>query len=406
MSVLVKLLSPELPNSQIVFFRGFINLLVVYCVIKMRRIQINAQHHWILLGRGIAGFIAVSALFYSITHLPLPIAALLGWSSPLFVVIFSWWLIGERTSRASIFWILVAWVGVVIVLGPDWNIRVSPFSVLIGLVGSASAGLAYVAVRRVTRQVGVNVVIFWFTLIVSLCSLPGAWIETWNFELHRILVLIAMGLAATFGQYCMTEAYRHGPASEVSAMNLLNVAFSAGFGFWVFDEHLSAIQGLGLTVLGIGIWQMTRQEGMISSMQTSVVTPTDPRDRQFQAVLQELRALSPRFDWIGIYWLRGTVLELGPFLGAPTEHTRIAVGVGVCGTAVEEDRDQNIGDVTQVSNYLSCSLETRAELVILIRDRSGKVLGQIDIDSHTAGSFSEGEVQGVKKIAERLGALG
>ena len=86
------------------------------------------------------------------------------------------------------------------------------------------------------------------------------------------------------------------------------------------------------------------------------------------SAVRYVTGLSGKFQWVGIYLLQGKTLVLGPFLGEKTNHTRIPVGRGVCGTAVAENRDQNIPDVRALSNYLSCSLETRSELVCLIRD--------------------------------------
>lgn len=123
------------------------------------------------------------------------------------------------------------------------------------------------------------------------------------------------------------------------------------------------------------------------------------------SAVRYIASLSPKFNWVGIYILKGNTLHLGPYLGAPTEHRRIPVGKGVCGTAVAEDRDQNIPDVTRAENYLACSTETQSELVVLIRDQEGKVLGQIDIDSHTLNAFDESEEAIVRKIACELGTL-
>jgi L-methionine (R)-S-oxide reductase len=116
-------------------------------------------------------------------------------------------------------------------------------------------------------------------------------------------------------------------------------------------------------------------------------------------------SLSPKFNWVGIYVLKGKFLELGPFLGAPSEHSRIRVGQGVCGTAVAENADQNVADVRARENYLACSLETRSELVVLIRDSKKKILGQIDIDSHVPGAFGPAEEEAVRKVANELGEL-
>jgi L-methionine (R)-S-oxide reductase len=123
-----------------------------------------------------------------------------------------------------------------------------------------------------------------------------------------------------------------------------------------------------------------------------------------RSAVQYLAALSPKFNWVGIYVLRGETLELGPYVGEPTEHTRIQVGVGVCGTAVARNEDMNVADVTAVENYLACSVETASELVVLIRSRDGGILGQIDIDSHTRGAFGPKEEAAVKQVAEELGS--
>ena len=120
------------------------------------------------------------------------------------------------------------------------------------------------------------------------------------------------------------------------------------------------------------------------------------------SAVKQVAALSPAFNWVGIYILNGDMLELGPYIGAPTEHTRIKVGVGVCGTAVARNEDLNVPDVSAADNYLACSVETQSELVVLVRDRVGTVLGQIDIDSHTRNAFSPSLEAAVKHIADDL----
>ena len=109
-----------------------------------------------------------------------------------------------------------------------------------------------------------------------------------------------------------------------------------------------------------------------------------------------------RFHWTGIYELfPDNVLRLGPFIGAPTDHVFIAVGRGVCGTAVAENRNINVPDVSKAPDYLACSAATRSELVVLIR-RQGTIFAQIDIDSHELNAFDPGTVAQVEKIADCL----
>ncbi len=114
----------------------------------------------------------------------------------------------------------------------------------------------------------------------------------------------------------------------------------------------------------------------------------------------ETLAAMPGYDWCGIYALHGKELILDAFVGEATTHTRIEVGVGICGTAIQEDKNQVIADVRAVGNYLACSTQTRSEVVVLIR-RGGDVLGQIDIDGHEVGVFdAQDEI-----FLESLGAI-
>ncbi len=123
------------------------------------------------------------------------------------------------------------------------------------------------------------------------------------------------------------------------------------------------------------------------------------------SAVRYVAGLSPNFNWVGIYILKGKFLELGPYLGAKTDHTRIPVGRGVCGTAVAENKDMNVPDVSAQGNYLACSLETKSELVVLVKDAAGKILGQIDIDSHMPNAFGPEEEKAVKQVAQELGVL-
>jgi L-methionine (R)-S-oxide reductase len=119
--------------------------------------------------------------------------------------------------------------------------------------------------------------------------------------------------------------------------------------------------------------------------------------------MEELSAL-PNYNWSGIYRLEGQTLVLDEFVGDATEHTRIPIGVGVCGTAVAEDRNVVVEDVQKHDNYLACSISTRSEIVVLIRNETGQVLGQIDIDSHAVGAFDASDEAFLAKLAALLAA--
>jgi L-methionine (R)-S-oxide reductase len=128
------------------------------------------------------------------------------------------------------------------------------------------------------------------------------------------------------------------------------------------------------------------------------------REALLRTAAQKIRAAGPPYTSVYLYMLHGDELRLEAYAGRDTDHTRIPVGKGVCGTAVATGQDQNVPDVQAIDNYLACNTWTRSELVILIR-RGGTILGQIDIDSDEPDPFSSEEAAEVKRVAEALAVL-
>ena len=123
-----------------------------------------------------------------------------------------------------------------------------------------------------------------------------------------------------------------------------------------------------------------------------------------QYAADRLQAAGPPYTSVYLYMLHREELVLEAFAGRETDHTRIAVGHGVCGTAVATGQDQNVGDVRAISNYIACNAFTRSELVVLIR-RGQVVLGQIDVDSDQPDPFTPDEEAAVRRVAEALAVL-
>ncbi|HSB11899.1 MAG TPA: GAF domain-containing protein [Blastocatellia bacterium] len=132
-----------------------------------------------------------------------------------------------------------------------------------------------------------------------------------------------------------------------------------------------------------------------------LVESGETRDEVLRQTVRILKQERERYNWVGIYLLEGDTLVLHNYIGKPTEHTHIPVGQGVCGVAVAEGKNQIIGDVTKLDNYLACSLETRAEIVVLIR-RGPDILGQIDIDSDLEDAFGSEDESLLARVAELI----
>lgn len=130
-------------------------------------------------------------------------------------------------------------------------------------------------------------------------------------------------------------------------------------------------------------------DNILSEIRTFAESARDLNSLQHFVVDIIPRRLS-YYNWTGFYMLDPAdpeTLVLGPFQGAPTEHVRIPVSQGICGAAVAQNGTVIVDDVKADPRYLSCSIETKSEIVVPIR-ANGRVVGEIDIDSHDVAAFS------------------
>ncbi len=111
-------------------------------------------------------------------------------------------------------------------------------------------------------------------------------------------------------------------------------------------------------------------------------------DDLLQQVCTLLKEKIYHYDWVGFYMLHDGGLVLGPYAGKPTEHTHIAVGKGICGQVAEKKKTMVVQDVTQVDNYISCSIDVQSEIVVPVL-KDGEFVAEIDIDSHSPAPFKE-----------------
>ncbi|HEX5819538.1 MAG TPA: GAF domain-containing protein [Gemmatimonadales bacterium] len=123
-----------------------------------------------------------------------------------------------------------------------------------------------------------------------------------------------------------------------------------------------------------------------------------------QLAAERMRAAGEPYTSVYMYMLHGDELVLEAHSGRDTDHTRIPVGKGVCGTAVATATDQNVPDVRARENYIACNTWTRSELVVLIR-RGATILGQIDVDSDSLDPFDADEQAAVRQVADALAVL-
>ncbi|MCG3121130.1 MAG: 3-dehydroquinate dehydratase [bacterium] len=123
-------------------------------------------------------------------------------------------------------------------------------------------------------------------------------------------------------------------------------------------------------------------------------------DDAYRACVKILKRDFPKYNWTGIYLVEGNELVVHNYIGAPTPHTRIPIGQGICGAAVAAEETIIVPDVNADPRYLACSIETKSEIVVPIQGR--RIYGEIDIDSHTPGAFHEYDRHWLEGMAKDL----
>lgn len=131
-----------------------------------------------------------------------------------------------------------------------------------------------------------------------------------------------------------------------------------------------------------------------------------PRER-LQSLCAFLHVSLPGYDWFGFYIARRKerLLDLGPFVGEPTDHVLIPFGKGICGQAAEKGDIFVVDDVSTAPNYLACSLKVKSEIVVpVFAPGCREVAGEIDIDSHRIAAFGVADRAFLERLALRVAA--
>ncbi len=120
--------------------------------------------------------------------------------------------------------------------------------------------------------------------------------------------------------------------------------------------------------------------------------------------INRIKSRSEKYHWVGIYLLKDDKLHLYPYyIGRPTPHEVIPISRGICGAAVREGITINVPNVNEDPRYLACSIHTKSEVVVPIRNKRGEIVGEIDIDSDMEDAFDEDDIRFLESIAKEIG---
>lgn len=250
MGVFVKLGTAHFSSTEMVFYRSLFGALAVLSVVRARGLSAHTPHWRLHVWRSLAGFAGMMLLFHVIGILPLATATTLNYTSPLFMVVLSMFVLKQRPRPWLVVAVVLGFAGVVLLLQPTFGAG-QTVAGLLGLASGLCASVAYLTTTQLGRlgEPGWRIVLY-FTAVSTL----GAGIFALVGGFHSIgrdglLVLLGLGISATLGQLAMTRAYRDGETLTVGSLAYSTVVFTTLLGIVIWQEEVSIMSWLAISLI-------------------------------------------------------------------------------------------------------------------------------------------------------------
>lgn len=250
MKVCVKLV-PHIPAIEIILFRSVISMAISLFFLTRQNVHIWGNNKLVLVGRGVAGAIALVIYFSLLQQIPLATASTLQYLAPIFTAVLGIFLVGEKVKNIQWLFFAMSFAGILVIQGFDP--RISLWHVMMGVAASLFMGLAYNFIRKLKTSEHPLVIIFYFPLIML--PISGIWASFVWVQPHGMdwLVLILVGITTQIAQFLMTKAYQKEELNKVSILTYIGIIYSLAFGFFIFDENYNLITygGMALVLSGV-----------------------------------------------------------------------------------------------------------------------------------------------------------
>ena len=258
MTVCIKQLKGQFPTAELVFFRSIFSLFVTRLMMIHKRISPWGINKKLLLIRGIVGTGALFCVFKAIDSLPLATATVIQYTYPTFTALLAWLLLGEVVKKRILIAIFLGWIGVQVVVNPFWdNTNTNHFSISstgTALCGALLTALAYVIVRKLSRNEHGLVIVFYFPLVSIPITLPFLFNQGVYPSGTDWLWLLGIGVYTQLGQMLITKGLTILPAGYAGSINYSQVIFASIWGVIFFSEPLTIYIAIGAAcVLGATI---------------------------------------------------------------------------------------------------------------------------------------------------------
>ena len=262
MGLFVKLASLRgFPVLEIITVRAGISLVLSYWDIKRARVRAFGFNRKILVLRGVLGFLALLAVYTSLTLLPLAEATLIQYLHPLFTAILAWHFLKEPISRETTLCLLLAILGLLIISQPQSveAQKISAVALSIAVAGAAMSGGAYTTVRYLSKTEHPSVIILYFPLICFPLTIVLGWQDFKIPTGSDWLILLSIGVFTQIGQIGLTRGIAMETAGKAAAISYIQIVFAAILGIMVLGETLSVntIIGSVFIVSGLAVNQLS-----------------------------------------------------------------------------------------------------------------------------------------------------
>lgn len=233
MNALVKAASLTIPSSEIVFFRSAIGTVLILCLMWQANIRFSTTGIQFLVLRGLFGAFYLLAFVYTIAHIPLADAVILAYLSPVFVVLLSSLILGEKLPKKAALLLLLVLVGVALVVNP-FNFDTFNIYALAGVASAFFAAAASITIRHLSKKHHIYEIVFYFLFTAMLVS---GYLMKDEFVVPRgvaWIYLIAIGVVSLIGQVFLTKAFSHENAAVVAVTRYIGLVFNILWGliFW------------------------------------------------------------------------------------------------------------------------------------------------------------------------------
>lgn len=258
-------LAGDLPVMEKVFFRNLIAMFAAAVVLLKDKEGFHAGkgNQIYLFLRSSIGLLGVVFNFYAIDRMNIADASMLNKLSPFFAVIFSIFLLKEKAKPVEWSFIVLAFVGALFVIKPEFGMGGIP--ALCGTLGGMCAGAAYTFVRLLSKRgERGKLIVFYFSAFSCLVAGPLMLLDFQPMELWQLLSLMGAGCAAAGGQFCITAAYSHAPAKDISVFDYSQVIFAALMGYLFLGQMPDIYSWIGYVIIAgaaIGKWKYIQKKG-------------------------------------------------------------------------------------------------------------------------------------------------